>query len=81
MQGDGPPLPLHCVSRVARIYRDDEWLDEEEGSAASGDDRRAHSLSHQFTTAITCRLSLQALETFSMSWGEQSHPFVSYCPG
>ncbi|KAK9916146.1 hypothetical protein WJX75_009305 [Coccomyxa subellipsoidea] len=40
LAGDGPPLPLHCVSRVARIYRDDEWLDEEEGSAASGDDRQ-----------------------------------------
>lgn len=39
MQGDSPPLPLHCVSRVTRMYRDDDWLEEEAESAACADDR------------------------------------------
>ncbi len=39
LQGDGPPLPLHCVSRVTRMYREDDWLEDDAESAASGGDR------------------------------------------
>ncbi|CAL8470410.1 g9952 [Coccomyxa elongata] len=40
LAGDGPPLPLHCVSRVTRMYREDDWLEDDAESTASGGDRR-----------------------------------------